>query len=97
HWADLNSEPGPILRADLQTIREHSDRTGVSSDHRIRTTVSRAVRHKPRAQAQPRMPIRVRPAVHALGSSSNLKPIFCRPSTAVLPYSFSISLAKLGA
>src|SRR6516225_3693437 len=49
------------------------------------------------AQAQPRMPVRVRPAVHALSSSSNLKPIFCRPSTAVLPYSFSISLAKLGA
>jgi hypothetical protein len=31
-----------------------------------------------------------------VGSSSNTKPIFWRPSNAVLPYSFSISLAKLG-
>jgi len=32
-----------------------------------------------------------------VGSSSNLKPIFCRPSNALLPYSSSISLATLGA
>jgi hypothetical protein len=33
---------------------------------------------------------------HSVGSFSNTKPIFCKPSNAVLPYSFSISLAKLG-
>src|SRR5262249_17486163 len=43
------------------------------------------------------MPVRVRSAVHALRSPSNLKPIFCRPSTAVLPVSFSIPWPKLGA
>jgi len=37
------------------------------------------------------------PTVHAPDSSSNLKPIFCKPTSAVLPYSSSISLAKLGA
>src|SRR5262249_10915942 len=37
------------------------------------------------------------PTVHAPDSSSNLKPIFCKPTNAVLPYSSSISLAKLGA
>src|SRR5262249_14330867 len=34
---------------------------------------------------------------HAIGSSSNLKPIFCKPASAALPYCSSISLAKLGA
>ena len=33
----------------------------------------------------------------ATGSSSNVNPIFCKPSSAVLPYSFSISLARRGA
>src|SRR5258707_3346697 len=93
----IGPRPFANLRADLQTIREHSDRTGVSSDRRIRATVRERCATNRGAHAQPRMPVRVRPAVHALGSSSNLKPTFCRPSTAVLPYSFSISLPKLGA
>src|SRR5258708_7080840 len=34
---------------------------------------------------------------HAGVGSSNLKPTFCKPSSADLPYSSSISLARLGA
>src|SRR5580700_10351679 len=34
---------------------------------------------------------------YAVVGSSNLKPTFCKPSSADLPYSFSISLARLGA
>jgi len=41
--------------------------------------------------------VTARPAVHEPDSSSNLKPIFCKPASAVFPYSFSISLTKLGA
>src|SRR5262249_30799913 len=89
---------------DADSIAYNSLRNGTGNfQRRIRENFSKNREFPPRSSIQ--RPLRrmgfsvvtARPAVHEPDSSSNLKPIFCKPASAVFPYSFSISLAKLGA